>query len=158
MLDVLAPSFQRVVGIDRSQTQLDRAERLCRFRGYENVELLCATMEDRVVRLAIGDGADAVFATRVLHHAPVPRVAMASLVALLRPMGTLVVLDYQAHSDESFREQRADQWLGFSAEELVELALLSGLVDVDVVALPGGYVKGGIDQAQAFWLLSGRRP
>jgi len=158
MLDILAPSFRRVVAIDRSPAQLERAAKRIERRAYDNVELLRCSMEDALLRDAIGDGADVVFATRVLHHAAVPRVAMATLSALLRPGGQLVLIDYDAYTDDAFRLQRADVWMGFSREEIGRLALGAGLSEMEVTHIPSGYLAGGADAVRACLLLAARRP
>jgi ArsR family transcriptional regulator len=152
MLDVLCPWFRRVVAFDRSPVQLERAKRRIAHREYDNVELLLGTPDSREVARSVGDGANAVFATRLLHHAAVPRVTLGYLASLLRPGGALLVLDYGVHEDESFREDRGDQWLGFTPGELVSYAEQAGLIDVEVLSIPKGYVKGAPD-AQVPWLL-----
>ena len=158
MLDVLAPFFTRVIAIDRSPAQLRRAERRVSFRGYDNVELLCGDIDDREVRQRVGEGADAVFATRVLHHAASPRVTMAALVALLRPGGQLLVLEYQTHDDESFRQRQADVWMGFAKDELLQFAATAGLVGAVWCEIPTGLFGGGVDGQLAWQLVRAERP
>jgi ArsR family transcriptional regulator len=152
LLDVLAPVFARVIGFDRSQAQLERARRRVRSRGFDNVELLRGDLESAEVRRAAGEGADAVFASRMLHHAPVPRATLAALGALVRPGGRLIVLDYQRHEDEALREEQADVWLGFEPEELAEHARAVGLLPIGSEPLPAGFVKNAID-GHLGWLL-----
>jgi DNA-binding transcriptional ArsR family regulator/protein-L-isoaspartate O-methyltransferase len=158
MLDVLAPFFQKVIAIDRSPLQLKRAETRILQRGYDNVELLCGEIDDREIRRSVGEGADAVFATRLLHHAASPRVTMAALVALLRPGGELVVIDYQPHENEAFREQRADVWMGFAEDELRQLATLAGLSGSAWFEVPKGFVGGGVDGHLPWQVLRSMRP
>jgi ArsR family transcriptional regulator len=110
LLEVLAPVYDRVVGIDRSEPQLSLARERVAARGYPNVTLLQGDLDARELRKAVGAGADAVFASRVLHHAPQPAKVVAQLASLCAPGGALVVLDYARHDDESMREQ-ADAWL-----------------------------------------------
>jgi ArsR family transcriptional regulator len=158
MLDVLSPWFRRVVAFDRSSVQLERAKRRIAHREYCNVELLLGTADSLDVARAVGDGANVVFATRLLHHAAIPRVTLGALTALTRPGGTLLLLDYGVHDDETFREQRGDQWLGFTTEELVAYANQAGLVDAEVIAVPKGYVKGAPDCQIPWVLLCAKRP
>lgn len=158
LLDVLAPAFKRVVAIDRSRTRLAAAEQRTSARGYDNVLLLRGSVDEPQVRQAVGDGADAVFAVRVLHHAAVPRVAMASLTALLRPGGQLVLLDYEAYDDPKFQEARADVWMGFSRPEVLRLIRDAGLVDAEVVSIPSGYLRGGVDACRECFVLVASRP
>lgn len=129
LLDVLAPIFERVLAVDRSDAQLARAARRVAARGYENVQLVSGELDDVAVRRrveALG-GADLVLASRVLHHAPRPDRALAALAALTRPGGAVVVVDYAPHDDERLRETQADHWLGFSEAELAAHAAHAGL-------------------------------
>ena len=158
LLDLLAPLYQRVVGIDRSSAQLARAHQRVLSHGYRNVELIEDHIGGSVVLRAVGSGADLVVATRVLHHAPRPRRAMQELVRLVRPGGKLLVIDYVRYEDERFQEQQADVWMGFSPQELVGHAEAAGLVDVSVAELPPGFVRVGPDAHLAWQSLLGTRP
>ncbi len=129
LLDVLAPVFHRVIGVDRSAAQLAFARERVKARGYENVHLYEGELTDPPLREMCGPGgtgADAVFGVRLLHHAPRPADVVAQLAALVRPGGHLVVLDYARHDDETMRDQ-ADLWLGFEPPELARFADAAGL-------------------------------
>ena len=102
-------------------------------------------------------GADGVFASRVLHHAPRPQAAVDALSRLLNPEGALVVLDYGPHEDESMREREADLWLGFSADELGKLARRAGLNDVSVRPIPRARCGSGPDSHLAWHCLIAKR-
>lgn len=157
LLDVLAPAFDRVVALDRSAAQLARAERRVLARGYDNVELYSAEISDREVRRAVGKGADVVVAARVLHHAPLPRETLKALVALLRPGGHLLLLDYARHADEALRDAQADVWMGFDPRELEAFARDAGLDNVRARELPRGLFQNGVDGHLSWLLLSGKR-
>jgi ArsR family transcriptional regulator len=144
LLEVLAPVYDRVVGIDRSEPQLSLARERVAARGYPNVTLLQGDLDARELRKAVGAGADAVFASRVLHHAPQPAKVVAQLASLCAPGGALVVLDYARHDDESMREQ-ADAWLGFEPAELRRFARSAGLDDVHVTKIPAPLCGDGPD-------------
>jgi SAM-dependent methyltransferase len=158
LLDVLAPAFDRVVALDRSAAQLQRAERRVLARGYDNVELFAAEIGDRDVRGAVGEGADVVVAARVLHHAPLPRETLKALASLLRPGGHLLLLDYARHADEALRDAQADVWMGFDAHELEDFAKSAGLAGVRTRELPRGLFQNGVDGHLSWLLLSGKRP
>jgi ArsR family transcriptional regulator len=145
LLEVLAPLYERVVGIDRAEAQLSLARDRIAARGYDNVTLLQGDLDSREVRKAVGSGADAVFASRVLHHAPQPSKAVAQLASLCAPGGALVILDYVRHDDESMREQ-ADAWLGFEPAELRRFARSTGLDDVHVTRIPAPLCGDGPDK------------
>jgi ArsR family transcriptional regulator len=150
VLEALAPLFERVVAIDRSQSRLERARRRMIAREYTHVEFVQGEVDSPEVRRAVGGGADVVVAGRMLHHAPVPARMVRALSDLLAPGGRLLVVDYAAHSNESLREAQADVWLGFEAEELVSFATQAGLAGARVVRLPadfwGGARRGRVER------------
>lgn len=158
LLDVLAPVFDKVVALDRSEAQLGRALHRVRARGYRNVELICGEVDGDEVQSAVGDGADVVIAARMLHHAPLPRATVAALAELVRPGGTLVIIDYARHDDERLRDHQANVWMGFDASELSSYATAAGLAQVRTAPIPAGYVLGG-DDAHLLWqMLVAERP
>jgi len=159
LLDVLSPLFERVVGLDREPAQLERARERVRLRGYANVELLAGDLHERAVleRVRAAGPADAVFASRVLHHAPRPAEAIAQLAALARPGGAVLIVDYAAHDDERMRELQADVWLGFEPDELVRYARAAGLEDLNVQTIPQLFRGVGPDRHLTWQICSARR-
>jgi DNA-binding transcriptional ArsR family regulator/protein-L-isoaspartate O-methyltransferase len=159
VLDVLAPLFEQVIAIDREAVQLEVAAQRLASRGYANVALLGEAYDSAAVRERVQQegGADVVFASRVLHHAPRPQAALDALGQLLQPEGALVVLDYAPHDDESMREREADLWLGFSSDELSKFARRAGLSDVSVRPIPRARCGSGPDSHLAWHCLVARR-
>lgn len=160
LLEVLAPLFERVVAIDREQAQLDRAAKRLAMRGHEHVRLVRAELADEVglADLPERGRADVVFASRVVHHTPRPSDALRVLASLARPSGSVLVLDYDAHEDESMREQQADLWLGFTAGELLGFARDAGLTQAAVHPLPKEFHPAGPDAHLTWHVLVARRP
>ncbi|WP_394837488.1 metalloregulator ArsR/SmtB family transcription factor [Pendulispora rubella] len=144
LLEVLAPVYERVIALDRSGAQLAEAQERVSARGFTNVTLLEGDLTGAEVKKAVGSGADAVFAARLLHHAPKPAAFVASLARLLSPGGSLVVLDYAHHEDESMRDA-ADIWLGFEPSELKKFAQAAGLEWPQVTPLPSALIPSGPD-------------
>jgi len=159
LLEVLGPLFERVIAVDREPIQLEVARQRARLRGYDNVEFVCDTYDGRELAKVVRGlgGADVVFASRVLHHAPKPSLALAALGELLRPGGALIVLDYEAHEDETLRDEQADLWLGFEASELEGLARRAGLTEVSVRRIPRERCGSGPDRAVSWQCLVARR-
>jgi ArsR family transcriptional regulator len=165
LLEVLAPVFERVIAIDRADAQLALAAERVRRRELGNVALVRGEIDGPEVRAAMkkDPGADVVFASRVLHHAPVPARAMSALVDLARPPrhddrgGAVIVLDYEAHDDHTLREQEADLWLGFEPRELKRLGKAAGLVDITWQRLPAAWQGEGPDRHLGWQLLIGFR-
>jgi len=144
LLEVLAPVYERVIALDRSGAQLAEAQERVKARGFTNVTLLEGDFAGTEVKKAVGAGADAVFAARLLHHAPKPAAYVASLSRLLSPGGSLVVLDYAHHEDESMRDA-ADIWLGFEPSELKKFAQAAGLEWPQVTPLSSALIPSGPD-------------
>lgn len=152
LLDVLAPIYEHVVAIDRSEVQLALARERVAQRGFANVTLLSGEIDSPHLRRALAraggrdsrGGADAIFASRVLHHSPQPAKAVAQLASLCAPGGRLVVIDYARHDDEKMREQ-ADAWLGFDPAELRRFARAAGLEDAHVSSVPANLRGEGPD-------------
>ncbi len=158
LLDAIAPMYRRVIALDRSEARLAQARERVRVRGYANVELSCGEVDGPEIVAAAGGGADAVFAARMLHHSPLPRATVAALAGLLRPGGQLVVVDYERHDDERLKDEQADVWMGFGADELRDFARSAGLVDADVSAIPRGFSQNGVDGHVPWQLLLATRP
>ena len=162
LLDVLAPSFERVVAVDRSAAQLDRARARVARRGYTNVKLLKAELGAPELRTHVGEGADVVFASRLLHHAPRPVDLVRQLTQLAKPAtkhtvgGAVVVIDYAHHDDESMRNE-ADLWLGFDPAELKRFAREAGLDDADVIRIPPAWCGKGKDSHLPWQVMVSRR-
>jgi len=162
LLEVLAPLYERVVAVDRSDAQLARARERASARGFSNVTFVQGELDGqellRAVRLGTrhAAGADAVFASRVLHHAPQPERVVAQLASLCAPGGALVVLDYASHDDESMRAQ-ADTWLGFEAAELRRFARAASLLDARVTSIPAAFCGAGPDNHLPWQVMVARK-
>jgi ArsR family transcriptional regulator len=118
----LAPVVARVIGVDREQRMLDAAAE--RTRALDNVDLRLGGLES----LPLGDGeVDAVLVMLVLHHVPDLDLAFRELRRALRPGGTAVILDMQAHDRESYQLAMGHAHLGFEADKLSQLADAVGL-------------------------------
>lgn len=165
LLELLAPIFEQVIALDRSEAQLELAEERAKRRGFSNIEFICGEMNGPEIQKALrGAGADAVFAARVLHHAAAPAKAVKALASMVRPPGPsnpiggcLCILDYEAHEDQALREKQADLWLGFEPADLRRYAENAGLVDIELQALPPSFCGDGPDRHLVWQLLVARR-
>ena len=159
LVELLAPLFERVIALDRSEEQLKAAARRLSGRCYEHVELIQGGYDDPAIVARLGElgGADAVFAARLLHHAPKPQQLVSLLGTLARPGGQVIVIDYGAHEDEQMRERQADLWLGFSRHELIGFAERAGLLDPEVFVIPAARYGPGPDAHLQWQVLAARR-
>ncbi|NND30034.1 MAG: metalloregulator ArsR/SmtB family transcription factor [Myxococcales bacterium] len=159
LVELIAPLFDRVIAVDRSAKQLAAAQRRLSSHGYEHVELIQAEYDDPAVsdRICELGRADAVFAVRLLHHAPKPQQVVSLLASLVRPGGQAVVIDYCSHDDERMREQQADLWLGFDPKELSSFARSAGLTNPDVFEIPAARYGPGPDAHLKWQVLAAQR-
>ncbi len=147
-LEALAPAFEHVIGVDRSEAQLGACRERLLQRSHTNVSLVCAELDDAklVNQVQSLGGAELVLAVRVLHHSPKPAETVRALAKLCAPGGAVVLLDYAAHEDEALRTQQADLWLGFEAQELKEFFREAGLTHRGVLEVPSVYRGSGPDR------------
>ena len=159
LVELIAPLFDRVIAVDRSAKQLAAAQRRLSSHGYDHVELIQAEYDDSAVsdRVCELGRADAVFAVRLLHHAPKPQQVVSLLASLVRPGGQAVVIDYCSHDDERMREQQADLWLGFDPKELCSFARSAGLSNPDVFEIPTARYGPGPDAHLKWQVLAAQR-
>lgn len=175
LLEVLAPVFANVVALDRSPAQLDLAKQRAASRRFRNVRFVCGEIDGPEVKKSLkavasgraskktAKGADAVFASRVLHHAAVPSRAVDALAALARRPtkhlagGWVFIIDYEPHGDDAMRKQEADLWPGFERAELEQLAKEAGLCDLTHGRIPSSWCGEGPDRHVGWQWLAGRR-
>jgi ArsR family transcriptional regulator len=159
LVELLAPLFDRVIAVDRSEEQLKSAARRLSRRGYDHVDLVQADYDDPAIAARVRElgGADVVFAVRLLHHAPKPRQVVSLLSSLLRPDGQVVIIDYCSHDDELMRERQADLWLGFDRDELIDFANSAGLIKPEVFVIPAARYGPGPDAHLKWQVLAARR-
>lgn len=128
---------ERVIAIDSSRDVLKRARQLARKRGMTNI----TWREGRIETLPLDDASvDVVLLSQALHHVPKPDAALCEAVRVLKPGGTVLVLDLRAHGQDWVRERLGDRWLGFRDEALEDWLFRAGLEDVRVEV--GARLKG----------------
>ncbi len=118
-----------VVGIDRSEAVLERAKELTARRQVTNVQWKKGDLD----RLPLRDASvDVALFSQALHHASDPERALAEAVRILRPGGSVLILDLREHEQAWVRTRFGDRHLGFSPAQLDTLLRSAGLTDVRV--------------------------
>ncbi|MHB8054374.1 MAG: ArsR/SmtB family transcription factor [Candidatus Aminicenantales bacterium] len=134
LLPVLRKKADRVIGVDRAPRMLEEARRRHLSDSRRGaLELRLGDLE----RLPLRDGeVDCAVVCLALHHLPDPGVGVAEAVRVLKPDGTLVVVEWIAHHDESLRARFQDRWLGFEPAVLERWMTRSGLTVQSKATLP----------------------
>ena len=118
----LAPCARQVVGVDREPAMIDAAAR--RTQGMANVSLHAASLDD----LPLADQClDAATLMLVLHHIADTEAVFREVSRVLRPGGSLVLLDMIAHDRAEYRRTMGHQHLGFDESTVTEAASRAGL-------------------------------
>jgi ubiquinone/menaquinone biosynthesis C-methylase UbiE len=135
MLEIFGPHIERGLGIDLSLDMLliarDRLERA----GLRH----CSVRQGDIYDLPLGDDSfDAVIIHQVLHFLDDGGRAVVEAARVLRPGGSLLVVDFAPHELEFLREQYAHRRLGFAAEIVNQWLTAAGLEPVMHKSLPPG--------------------
>lgn len=90
----IAPRVNKVDGVDISPAMLDVAAKNLDVLDVHNVELLEGNPADLPLE---ADSVDAAFANMVLHHAEDPVVMLAEMIRVVKPGGTVAIVDEVEH-------------------------------------------------------------
>jgi SAM-dependent methyltransferase len=123
----LAQAGLRVVAVDHSPKMLEAARAKLAEQGLAQVELRLG--EASALPLATGE-VDAAFAHMALQYLPSPADALREMARVVRPGGTVVVVDFMRHDREWMQQELGVLWLGFPPEEIERLFLVAGLEDL----------------------------
>jgi ArsR family transcriptional regulator len=130
---LLAARAKKVIAVDHSPRMVEVGRDLAKRSGLKNLEYRQGDMEQPPIRPG---SVDVVILSQALHHAVHPPRALEAAWKILRPGGTVLILDLVEHSFEAAREMYADVWLGFAPAELSRLLREAGFEGntVEVVA------------------------
>jgi ArsR family transcriptional regulator len=107
--ELLAPWVKRVIAVDRSEPMLEAARK--RLAGAKNVEFVAG--EASALPLKTGS-ADAAVSVLVLHHLAEPAAALREMARVVRPGGSVLIVDMVEHGREEYRRTMGHVHLGFS--------------------------------------------
>ncbi len=125
---LLARRAVRVIAVDTSAKMIEVGREEARRNNVANIDFRLGDMEE----LPIADReVDLVFFSQSLHHALHPERAIHEAARILVPGGRLIVLDLARHRFEEARDLYADEWLGFTEEELESMLRKSGLTEIE---------------------------
>ena len=134
MLEIFANRVRRAVGIDISHEVLALARANLERAGLRNCDVRHGDMYNLTLP---SNSFDAVVIHHVLHFADRPAAALAEAARVLRPGGTLAIVDLAPHDLESLREEHAHARLGFADEEVAAWCGAAGLEPGHPIHLAG---------------------
>lgn len=129
--ELLAPCVKKVVAVDQSEVMLSAARK--RLGEFKNVDFRQGELE----KLPLADAeVDAAVCVLVLHHISDPEAACRETARVLKPGGTLLIVDMLEHDRASYRHTMGHRWLGFSVPGMIRLLTAAGLDQPRFLVLP----------------------
>ena len=126
---LLARNAEQVIAVDNSEKMVEFGSKLAREHGFDNLEYRLGDLQSP----PIDPGSiDLAFFSQSLHHAEKPAEAIRSAYDIIKPGGSIVVLDLVKHDFEEARELYADVWLGFAEVDLFEFLEKAGFEGIDI--------------------------
>jgi len=125
---LLARRARSVYCIDSSPRMVEIGTRLAQENGVGNLEYLLGDIESGPLHDA---SVDLSLLSQALHHAEHPQRGINEAARILRPGGSLIILDLKEHNFEKARDLYADLWLGFRESDLYSWLRACGLQKVE---------------------------
>lgn len=134
MLELLAPFYDRAVGIDTSANMLSVARANLDRAGIANAQVRLGDIYNLPLPR---DAFDVVTIHQVLHYLDDPERALGEAARVLRPGGRMLIVDFAPHDLEFLREEHAHRRLGFAEDQVQQWIEARGLRLERVTDLPG---------------------
>jgi ubiquinone/menaquinone biosynthesis C-methylase UbiE len=149
MLELMAPSARKCVGIDSSRAMIAMARAKFADPGSASISVRLGDIE----RLNDYKGrADLVVLHQVLHYLDDPGAALASVGGVLKPEGVALLVDFAPHSHAFLAREQAHRRLGFSNDQIAVLAHQGGLKIAHLRQFPSK-LKGKDGLTVCLWVL-----
>ena len=145
VLEILGPRVANALGIDQSREMLAVARTNLARIGNGNVEIRQADMYAMPFPSA---SVDVVTIHQVLHYAEDPAAVLREAARVLKPGGTMLVVDFAPHDLVELRREHAHVHLGFADNQVVGWLSAAGLLSDPPIHLPGRRLMVGIWRAR----------
>ena len=149
MLEVLSGSYKRGFGLDSSREMLAVARARLVSAGIGQAQVRLGDIGDLDVSLG---PADVIVIHQVLHYFDDPGRMLAQARRLLKPKGTMLIVDFAPHDLEFLRSEHAHRRLGLSRSQMSDWAAAAGLSVSAVDEFPSENTQRGL--TVCLWRLS----
>lgn len=131
--ELLARRAKKVIAVDNSEKMVGFGATKAKKNGLKNLEFRLGDLENPPIDPG---SVDLVILSQALHHASDPARAIQSAHKILRPGGSLWMLDLMKHKFERAHELYGDRWLGFAESDLHHWLEAAGFkkIEISVVA------------------------
>ncbi len=130
LAQLLAQRAEKVIAVDLSPKMVEFGQQLAVQHGLPNLEFRVGDIE----KPPIDDASlDLAILSQALHHAEHPQTAVNAAFRILKPGGSLIILDLLQHNFEEARELYADRWLGFAESDLASMMEKAGFTRIETV-------------------------
>jgi ubiquinone/menaquinone biosynthesis C-methylase UbiE len=113
--ELLARQCKRVIAVDNSEKIVAFGAAKAQQAGLKNLEFRLGDLQNPPIQPG---SMDLAILSQALHHAEDPAKALAGAFRVLRPGGSVMVLDLLKHNFKQARELYGDRWQGFSEANL----------------------------------------
>ena len=127
--ELLARKARSVVCVDNSKRIVEFGQKKAQKNGLKNLRFMLGDIESPPLK---AKSVDVALFSQALHHAEQPETALQEAHRILRPGGTLVILDLLEHQFEQAQEMYGDRWLGFPKNTLHQWVTNAGFNNVEV--------------------------
>lgn len=134
ILELMAPRIERGLGLDLSREMLSVAAANFAAAGLDH----CQVRHGDMYHVRSADSSfDAVTIHQVLHYAERPAAVIAEASRVLKPGGTLAIVDFAPHEIEELRSEHQHRRLGFSDDEVRDWCGGARMTIESAAGLPG---------------------
>jgi ArsR family transcriptional regulator len=141
MLELLAPRYQRGIGLDASREMIAVARARLAAAGIGHAQVRLGDIAD--IDASIGQ-ADLIVIHQVLHYFDDPGRMLAQARRALKPGGTMLIVDFAPHELEFLRTHHAHRRLGLSDAHMFQWAKAAGLCVADLKTFPPSHATEGL--------------
>src|SRR5471032_1582011 len=136
LLEVLAPKVEQAIGVDQSREMLALARASIDNADIRQGDMYALPFE--------ADSFDVVTIHHVLHYADDPSAALSEAARVVKPGGTVLVVDFSPHDLVELKREHAHVHLGFADNQVQGWLKTAGLTPLEPIHFPGRRLMTGI--------------